>query len=124
MTIQKRTIIFVSDQAFISKWWWIGAISRTRRPRYLNESTCAITESASIAKIPPTSSSSSSTLSMIAIAAIPPPSAMAPVSPMKTSAGKALNHRNPTAAPISAAPMNARSRRFSIRGSSPLPERM
>ena len=30
--IQKRTMIFVSDQAFISKWWWIGAIRKTRRP--------------------------------------------------------------------------------------------
>ena len=25
MRIQKRTMIFVSDHAFISKWWWIGA---------------------------------------------------------------------------------------------------
>ena len=30
--IQKRTMIFVSDQAFISKWWWIGAIGETRAP--------------------------------------------------------------------------------------------
>ena len=29
MTIQKRTMIFVSDHAFISKWWWIGAILST-----------------------------------------------------------------------------------------------
>ena len=30
--IQKRTMIFVSDHAFISKWWWIGVIRKTRRP--------------------------------------------------------------------------------------------
>ena len=51
-TIQKRTMIFVSDQAFISKWWWIGAIRKIRRPQYLNEMTCRITESASITKMP------------------------------------------------------------------------
>ena len=31
-TIQKRTMIVVSDHAFISKWWWIGAIRKMRRP--------------------------------------------------------------------------------------------
>ena len=45
-------MIFVSDQAFISKWWWIGAIRKIRRPQYLNEKTCRITESASITKMP------------------------------------------------------------------------
>ncbi len=54
-----------------------------------------MTESASITKMPPTSSSSSSTFRKIAIVAIAPPSAIAPVSPMKTSAGKALNQRKP-----------------------------
>ena len=34
---------------------------------------------------------------------------------LKTSAGNALNQRKPTAAPISAAPMNAASSRFVIR---------
>ena len=29
-TIQKRRMIFVSDQARSSKWWWIGAIRNTR----------------------------------------------------------------------------------------------
>jgi hypothetical protein len=115
VTIQKRTMIFVSDQAFISKWWCMGAMRKMRLPHHLNESTCSITETASIRKIPPTKISSSSTFIMIAIAAIAPPSAIAPVSPMNTSAGKALNQRNPTAAPISAAPMNAMSRRLSMR---------
>ena len=105
-------MIFVSDHAFISKWWWIGAIRKTRRPQHLNETTCSITDSASITKMPPTSRSSSSTWRKIAIAPIAPPSAIAPVSPMKTSAGKALNQRKPIAAPIIAAPMYAASSRF------------
>ena len=29
-TIQKRRMIFVSDHAWSSKWWWIGAIRKTR----------------------------------------------------------------------------------------------
>ena len=29
-TIQKRRMIFVSDHACSSKWWWIGAIRNTR----------------------------------------------------------------------------------------------
>ena len=86
-----------------------------RLPHNLKVSTCSITESASIAKIPPTKTSSSSTFIMIAIAAIAPPMAIAPVSPMKTSAGKALNQRKPTAPPIIAAPINAISSRFSMR---------
>ena len=45
--IQKRTMIFVSDHAFISKWWWIGAIRKTRRPQYLKLIVWMITESAS-----------------------------------------------------------------------------
>ena len=49
--IQKRTMIRVSDQAFISKWWWSGAIRSTRRPVHLKEITWMITESASITKI-------------------------------------------------------------------------
>ena len=46
-TIQNRTMIFVSDQAFISKWWWIGAIRKTRRPQYLKLTVWMITERAS-----------------------------------------------------------------------------
>ena len=37
-------MIFVSDHAFISKWWCSGAIRKIRLPQYLNESTCSITE--------------------------------------------------------------------------------
>ena len=46
---------------------------------------------------------------MIANAASAPPIAIEPVSPMNTSAGKALYQRKPIAPPISAAPMIARS---------------
>ena len=45
--IQKRTMIFVSDHAFISKWWWIGAIRKTRRPSHLKLIVWMITERAS-----------------------------------------------------------------------------
>ena len=62
-------MIFVSDHAFISKWWWIGAIRKTRRPRYLKVKTWSITESASITKMPPISSSSNSVFVITANAA-------------------------------------------------------
>ena len=50
VTIQKRTMIFVSDQAFISKWWWIGAIRKTRLPVVRKAITWIATDSASITK--------------------------------------------------------------------------
>ena len=102
-------MIFVSDHAFISKWWWIGAIRKTRRPQYLKQTTWMITESASTTKMPPISSSRSSVLVMIAKPASAPPNAIEPVSPMNTSAGKALYQRKPIEAPISAAARIARS---------------
>src|SRR5260370_40381057 len=34
-TIQKRTMIFDSDQPSASKWWWMGAILKMRLPRSL-----------------------------------------------------------------------------------------
>src|SRR3989441_2418291 len=85
--------------------------------------TCTITESASSAKIPPMKSSRNIVCVKIAIAARAPPIAIAPVSPMITSAGKALYQRKPIAAPISAAPTMARSRRLSKRPPG-FPERM
>src|SRR5215210_570140 len=72
-------MIFVSDHAFISKWWWIGAIRKTRRPQYLKETTCRITDSASSAKMPPISSSRTIVFVKIAIAASAPPIAIGPV---------------------------------------------
>src|SRR5919108_591960 len=108
-TIQKRTMIFVSDHAFISKWWWIGAIRKIRRPQYLNDATWRITESALITKMPPMSRRSSSLRLMTANAPSAPPIAIEPVSPIITSAGKALYQRKPIVPPISAAPMIAMS---------------
>src|SRR3954453_2867423 len=59
----------------------------------------------------------------MAIAARAPPIAIAPVSPMITSAGNALYQRKPMVAPISAAPTIARSSLLSKRPPG-LPERM
>ena len=87
-----------------------GIIRKMRRWKYLNATTCAITDSASIAKIPPIRTSSTSAFSMIAKAPSAPPRANEPVSPMITSAGNALYQRNPIVAPISAPPRIARSR--------------
>ena len=61
---------------------------------------------------------------MIANAPSAPPSAIEPVSPMKTSAGKALYQRKPIAPPISAAPRIARSSYVSSRGGPAAPERI
>ena len=102
-------MIFVSDHAFISKWWWIGAIRNTRLPVRLNEITWMITLSASTTNTPPTSGSRSSVFVNTANAATAPPSASEPVSPMNTSAGNALYQRNPMHAPSSAADRIARS---------------
>ena len=44
-TIQKRRMIFVSDQACSSKWWWIGAIRNTRLRNVWNENTWISTDS-------------------------------------------------------------------------------
>ena len=52
-TIQKRRMIFVSDQAWSSKWWWIGAIRKTRLRKVWNEKTWMRTLSASTTKMPP-----------------------------------------------------------------------
>src|SRR3954447_7332119 len=70
-------MIFVSDQAFSSKWCWIGVIRNGRRPpKYLNENTWMITESAATAKIPPIRSSRKIVCVKIAKAAKAPPSAI------------------------------------------------
>ena len=68
--IQKRTMIFVSDHDFSSKWWCSGAIRKIRFRHQRNEITWSITERASITKMPPTSRSSSGTCRKIAIVPI------------------------------------------------------
>ena len=108
-TIQKRRMIFVSDHACSSKWWWIGAIRKTRLRRVWNQKTWISTDSASMTKIPPRMISSTSVLVITAIAAIAPPSPSDPVSPMKIEAGNELNHRKPTHAPTRHAAASASS---------------
>ena len=108
-TIQKRRMIFVSDQACSSKWWWIGAIRNTRLRNIWNENTWISTDSASITKIPPSRISSTSVLVITARPAIAPPSPSEPVSPMKMLAGKLLNHRKPMQAPTRHAASSVRS---------------
>ena len=66
-TIQKRRMIFVSDHACSSKWWWIGAIRKTRLPRVWNQKTWIRTDSASMTKMPPMMISSSSVWVMTAM---------------------------------------------------------
>src|SRR4051794_20962519 len=109
-TIQKRRMIFVSDQASSSKWWWIGAIRNTRFRKRWKANTWTATDSASITKMPPIINSSTSVLVRTASAAIAPPRPSEPVSPMKTPAGNELNQRKPTQAPTRQADSNARSR--------------
>ena len=65
-------MIRASDHAFISKWWWIGAIRKIRLPVHLKLTTWRITESASIRKMPPIRSSRISVFVMIAKAAMRP----------------------------------------------------
>ena len=72
---QKRTMILVSLQAAISKWWWIGVIRKTRRRKRLNTTTWIITDSASITNIAPMHTSRISVLVITAIAAMAPPRA-------------------------------------------------
>src|SRR5947209_4390925 len=69
-TIQKRRMIFVSDHPWSSKWWWIGAIRKTRLRKTWNEKTWMRTERASMTKIPPSSTSRTSVWVMTARPAI------------------------------------------------------
>ena len=61
--------------------------------------TWMITDVVSMTNSPPSTTSRSCVLVTIASAPISPPSASAPVSPMKIRAGAAFHHRNPAAAP-------------------------
>src|SRR3546814_6256192 len=68
-----------------------------------------ITDSASTTNSPPTRTRTSSCCAVTAIVASAPPSARLPVSPMKTAAGGALNHRKARQAPMIAAANTASS---------------
>ena len=108
-TIQKRRMIFVSDHAMSSKWWWIGAIRKTRLRKVWKAKTWISTDSASMTKMPPRMISSTSVLVITASPAIAPPSPSDPVSPMKIVAGNELNHRKPMHAPTRQPATSARS---------------
>src|SRR5207344_2333445 len=98
--IQKRITMVGSAQPFFSKWWCSGAIRKTRRPVRLYQKTWMMTLTVSTTNNPPTIASTISCLVATATPPSAPPSASEPVSPMKTAAGGALNHRNPSPAPI------------------------
>ena len=68
-----------------------------------------MTETVSSTNRPPTIASTSSCLVTTATAPSAPPIDSEPVSPMKTMAGGALNHRKPSPAPTSAASSTASS---------------
>ena len=70
---------------------------------YLNQATCAITESASATNTPPMMPSTISCRTITAMVPSAPPSASAPTSPMNTWAGWVLNQRKARPAPASAA---------------------
>src|SRR5215218_5649874 len=71
-------MILVSDHACSSKWWWIGAIRKTRLRNAWKENTWISTDSASITKMPPITISSTSVFVITASAAIAPSQAERP----------------------------------------------
>ena len=99
----------VSGQPSSSKWWWNGAIRKTRRPNTRKLTTWTMTETVSRTKRPPRIGSSRSRLSSRQSAASPDPMASEPVSPIMILAGAAFHHRKPRQAPASATEASARS---------------
>src|SRR3990167_1597277 len=107
--IQNRMTILDSAQPDSSKWWCRGDMRKTRcvfaysfPRRHLFQRYTAVwisTERVSATNIDPASTRSSSCLIRIATAPRMPPMVSAPVSPRKTSAGGALNQRNPRRPP-------------------------
>src|SRR3954466_13796529 len=71
-------MIFVSDHAISSKWWWMGAIRNTRLRKVWKEKTWTRTLSASTTKIPPSRINSTSVFVITASPAIAPPSPSVP----------------------------------------------
>src|SRR5437763_10656830 len=96
--IQKRTMTVVSGQPISSKWWWMGAMRKTRRWNRRKAVTCTTTDSVTSTNTPPTIGRSRWVLVVRARPASPAPMAWAPTSPMKIRAGAAFHHRKPAAA--------------------------
>ena len=107
--IQKRMTMVISAHPSISKWWWIGAIRKTRLPVSLKLATWITTDIVIITKRPPRTTRSSSVRVRIARPARAAPRDSDPVSPMMMLAGEAFHHRNPKQAPAMAQATTARS---------------
>ncbi len=71
----------------------------------MNDITWSMTDSVSITKIPPAITSSNSCFDSSANNAKAEPNDNDPTSPIKISAGWALNHKNPSTDPMSAPAM-------------------
>ena len=112
-TIHRRMITVVSGHPPNSKWWWSGAIRKTRRPSSRKLPTWRMTDTVSMTKSPPMMGNRSAVLVDSASAARPAPMANEPVSPMKIFAGAAFHHRKPAQAPSMAAATTAVSRKLS-----------
>ena len=113
---QKRITTVTSSQPRCSKWWWMGAMRKMRRPVpvrrlvSLKQLTCSSTDSVSSTKSPPMTAMSSSVREVIARPARAPPRAREPTSPMMMRAGLAFHQRKPTQAALMAIESTARSR--------------
>ncbi len=86
-TIQKRTMILVSDQPLSSKWWWMGAMRKTRRWKTLKLKHLDHHAERLYTNTRPTKKRSNSMSVATAMPATAAPSAREPVSPMNTAAG-------------------------------------
>ena len=100
--IGNRQITFDSLQPASSKWWWNGAILKTRLPVSLNDATWMITDSASMTKTPPTNTSRNSCLMRSATVRARRRGPAIRRHPMKMSAGYEFHQRNPRLAPTRA----------------------
>src|SRR5690606_30783231 len=85
--IQKRMTTWLSVQPSFSKWWWIGAMRKTRLPVVLKWTPWMMTERISTTTSPPMMARTISCLLATATAPIRPPSASEPDSAMKIAAG-------------------------------------
>ena len=94
--IQKRTMTFDSSHPDSSKWWWIGAIRKTRRPVSLKRADLEDDRQ----RLDHEEAADEDQQELLLddhgeACRWRAPSASEPTSPMKTSAGWALNQRKP-----------------------------
>ena len=98
--IQNRMTTVISSHPSSSKWWWSGAIRKTRLPVVLNDADLDDDRQGHRGRTGRRGRQSSSVRVEIASPAMAPPRASDPVSPMKILAGEAFHQRNPKQAPI------------------------